>query len=416
MLARLLSRFLPTLSSPGGNAASAAATLISKPSQLDLAAVDFRSACPLLELHEALVAGADHALAADAGAQDALFERLRAKWASAAVSSAIPFANDAITLQLAELFQHIADLDAGDSAGGALSGGKVGGADSKEAADIAAAARGSAAFSPSVSPSSHGSGGKPSLALVMRARRAREGAAADADARHALAARAGFALWTGPSQAPTAVARAGVYIKGHVPAGTVVSLYPGAVYSAEMRLRAGDSGALRDPRVRRALIPRFDGSVIDVWASAAAEAAARNPYALAQHIRAAPRGITPNVMRLQYDFVAGAARAPSATSAVAAAATAAAADSVLPFPEHLRGYIPNVWGADVSAGQELYAMLEQNIWVKGAVIVALRPLWDEELFLGVHAANPADGLPLADALAQQAQPLPAHAPQSAQLA
>lgn len=74
---------------------------------------------------------------------------------------------------------------------------------------------------------------------------------------------------------------------------------------------------------------------------------------------------------------------------------------MLPFPAHLRGYIPNVWGADVSAGQELYAMLEQNIWVKGMVAIALRPLWDEELFLAPHAANPADGAPLLPPDAQQ---------------
>jgi hypothetical protein len=81
------------------------------------------------------------------------------------VSAAIPFANDAITLQLAELFQHLADIDAGDGAeaGAALSAALP--------PDIAAAARGSAAFAPSVGPSSH-AGPRPSLALVMRAARA----------------------------------------------------------------------------------------------------------------------------------------------------------------------------------------------------------------------------------------------------
>jgi hypothetical protein len=71
----------------------------------------------------------------------------------------------------------------------------------------------------------------------------------------------------------------------------------------------------------------------------------------------------------------------------------------MPFPPHLRPYIPNTWGSDIAAGQALYGMLEQHVVAKGSVLVALRPLRDEELFVD-HTLN---------AFARQAQLVPAWA-------
>lgn len=218
-----------------------------------------------------------------------------------------------------------------------------------------------------------------------------QSADADIRLRHTLAARVGFSLWLGPSQVPTATHKAGVYLKGHVPAGTVVALFPGAAYNADMRLRAVDSGNLRNPRLPRRLLRRYDDCDLHVDSPEAAAVASRNPYAIAQHIRVPPpaSGLTPNVMRLQYDFTAPPGGDSPASAAVAlfarrdrANAADAGVDSVLPFPAHLRQYVPNVWGADVSAGQSLFGMLEQAIWCKGIVAIALRPLWDEELLMG----------------------------------
>ena len=46
--------------------------------------------------------------------------------------------------------------------------------------------------------------------------------AAKREVRKILTERLGFSLWVGPSQAPTPTHHAGVYLKGHVPLGTVV--------------------------------------------------------------------------------------------------------------------------------------------------------------------------------------------------
>lgn len=192
--------------------------------------------------------------------------------------------------------------------------------------------------------------------------------------RHMLTKRVGFSLWLGPSQVPTSRYKAGVYLKGHVPAGTVVALYPGAAWNPEMRLRASDGGCLRDPRLPRRLIKRYDDCDVDIDNSEALALAQRNPYALGQHIRFAPPSLSPNVMRIQYDFTAPplgddadadasfaalGARAARAARAVDTGRINADADGVMPFPPHLRDYIPNVWGADISVGQAMYSSIEQ---------------------------------------------------------
>jgi len=79
-------------------------------------------------------------------------------------------------------------------------------------------------------------------------------------------------------------------------------------------------------------------------------------------------------MHLQVDFVDGEAGAGGGSS-------------LLPFPPHLRDYIPNVWGSDTTTGQGLYGSLEQNIWAKGVALIATREIWNEEVFLD-HTLNP----------------------------
>jgi hypothetical protein len=63
--------------------------------------------------------------------------------------------------------------------------------------------------------------------------------------------------------------------------------------------------------------------------------------------------------------------------------TIAVTDSAecLPFPKHLRPFIPNAWGSLISAGQELHGMMEASIFMKGCVLLSTRGLLDEELFV-----------------------------------
>lgn len=312
------------------------------------AEIDFAAICPLLELHEHLTglgAGASH----DTEALTQQFLQMEARWKSSQLPSLISFANDSMTIQLSEMFQHLADIDGGDLL-----------VPASAPPLLPAHARASAAFQPSIGPSSH-SNPAPTLNFQMRTTYEHAVSQASIQLRQQLAARLGYALWLGPSQAPTPLERAGVYLKGRALPGTVVGLYPGAAFNSEMLQKAVDQGHLGNARVPRTLIPRFDECVIDVHA---AHAPKMNPYAIAHHVRHPPPSIHPNVVRIQFDFVAD-CNTP---------------DAGIPFPAHLRDYIPNVWGADVSVGQELYGMLEQHIWAKGSVLVALRPLWDEELF------------------------------------
>ena len=325
------------------------------------ASLDFAAACPLLELHEAQVTGRLRPEEAQAA-----FERSVAKWRDADLGKAIAFANDAITIQLAEMTQHVADLDAGDA--------PLPAAPPIQDAEAHGSGASSAAFSPSIGPSSHTNPGA-TLKFAMKALYADEGHAADARYRHMLSQRVGFSLWLGPSQAPTPDAAAGVYVHGHAPPGSVVGLFAGVVYNGEMLRRPSDAGHLGNPARPRRLIPRFDEALIDVSAEPEGGGSKANPYALGAHVRHPPKGLLPNTARLQFDFMAS----PSERGG---------GGDLLPFPPALRRFIPNGWGADVSTGQQLYAGLEAGVWMKGMVLIALRPLWNEELFVD-WALNPA---------------------------
>lgn len=115
-----------------------------------------------------------------------------------------------------------------------------------------------------------------------------------------MLARTGFALWLGPTQAPTPSHSAGVFLRGRALPGQVVGVFPGAVYNSEMRQKAVDFGHFANPAVQRIILPRFDDTILDVHG---AGADVYNPLAVAHHARHPPAGVTPNVMRLQYDYV-----------------------------------------------------------------------------------------------------------------
>lgn len=342
----LLSRVFQTLAGGGSRTRSSM-----KPG-MQQADIDFTVACPLLEMHEIATAG-------DAPLARQLYAALQRKWREAPLRDKILFANDSMTLQVGDMCRHVQEMDSGDMLAPAAAPQL-----SREER------RASAAFGASIGPSSHSN---PQPTLRMQMKHVHEEQRRDADIRFkdALTARHGFSLWVGPSQAATPDATAGLYLKGEAFPGTVVALYPGAVYNSEMLQKPVDAGHLGDPRVRRDFIPRFDECVLDVHDVRGRAAAERNPFALAQYARHPPRGVAPNVMRLQIDFVA----------------STDGATGILAFPPHLRDYIPNVWGSDVTLGQELFGALEQNIWVKGVALIALRPLWAEELFVDA-ALNP----------------------------
>jgi hypothetical protein len=322
--------------------------------RLHAAELDFKTAAALLELNEQMVSGVR-----DPDVLPVLHEDLRKRWAESELAQALPYANDSMTIQLAEMFQHLHDVDAGDGVAPAR-------APRLTRTDPRA---NSAAFAPSIGPSSH-TNPLPTLPMAMASVAAEDRSKGYVTQRRALQERLGYSVWVGPTQAAFAGREAGVFVRGRAAPGAVLALYPGAVFNSESLVRGVDAGHLGNPSVQRTLIPRFDEAVIDVYGRAEGMDGARaNVYAVAQHVRHPPRGVAANVMRLQFDFVD--------------AVDGGRSSGVLPFPPHLRPYIPNAWGSDVTTAQALYSSLEADIHMKGSVLIALRPLWDEELFVDV---------------------------------
>ncbi|CAE7377855.1 ankrd52 [Symbiodinium sp. KB8] len=276
--------------------------------------------------------------------------------------------NERLTTQLSELYQHLADIDAGDM---------------PVPASIPTLPHGTttAADTPSIGPSTHTN---PEMTLDMHVKisAGEQEKAAKLQQRQLMLARTGFALWLGPTQAPTPSHSAGVFLRGRALPGQVVGVFPGAVYNSEMRQKAVDFGHFANPAVQRIILPRFDDTILDVHG---AGADVYNPLAVAHHARHPPAGVTPNVMRLQYDYV---------DDENSACLHGLVADHYghLDFPRHLRPYIPNKWGSLVTGAQTLHSALEHGIYMKGMVLVATREVLDEELFVD-HRLNPYTALP-----------------------
>lgn len=108
------------------------------------------------------------------------------------------------------------------------------------------------------------------------------------------------------------------------------------------------------------------------------EVATDNPFAIGQHVRHPPQEITPNLMRIQYDFMVDEDESSL---------------PLLPFPKHLRRYVPNQWGSEVSMGQSFAgSLVDQGIFMKGSALITTREVADEELFVD-HQLNPMGKLP-----------------------
>lgn len=280
-------------------------------------------------------------------------------------------ANDLITVQTCEMFQALADLDAGVT--------PLAAAAPTQAPHTAAD---QAAPSPSLATSP-----LPSMQDTLRDMESQGTAMLSGRIRAALAERLGFCTWVGPSQTPAeltpddaCIPGAGLFLQGHARAGSVVAIIPGAVYNSEMRQRAADFGHVGNPAVTRMWVPRYDDALIDVWGAASEH---ENPYAMGQLAKPPPPGAAPNVMRVPWDVVDPAHNAHDA----------------LAFPLHLRPYVPNEWGAPVNLGQTMHSSaFDAHIWMKSVVLVATRDVLDEELFVQyqfnpVHPALPAQGTP-----------------------
>jgi hypothetical protein len=243
----------------------------------------FRDACTLLELYELRRAHTPPAELERVAAEFA------ARFGAADVDRLLPLANARLALQLAEMFQHLWDLDAGDTPAPPVL------ASASASPAVVAPLPPTAADAPSIGPSSH-TNPLPTLDLAVRSADADARASASIAARRALTARVGFSLWLGPSQSLDSAAdsadsarsfddatslprstgarapgapRAGLYLRGFAEVGAVVALYPGAVFGADMRQRASDVGHWGNAAVPRLLVPRPDGAVLDVWAGGA---------------------------------------------------------------------------------------------------------------------------------------------------
>ena len=108
------------------------------------------------------------------------------------------------------MFQHLHDLDHGDVPQPLVT-----------PTAATAALPPSAAHHASIGPSTH-TNPLMTLQFQMKAVHADSQKLSQQAMRDLLTQRHGFALWTGPSQAPVGDHIVGVYVRGHVPPGTVV--------------------------------------------------------------------------------------------------------------------------------------------------------------------------------------------------
>lgn len=132
--------------------------------------------------------------------------------------------------------------------------------------------------------------------------------------------------------------------------------------------QASDVGHWMDPRVKRTIVPRHDGAVLDVDAYRPERP---NPFAVAQHARHPPPDVRPNCARIQVDFVLDSRNTTR----------------LLGLPDYLSPFLPVDWGAKVSQAQALHNALDPPDHRSGVALVALREVYDEELFVD-HRINP----------------------------
>lgn len=143
---------------------------------------------------------------------DAAYESIQVKWRDKSLDEMVPAANEWMTTQLSEMFQHLHDVDSGDL---------------PIPATLPRRPKGllTAAEQTSIGPSTHTN---PLMTLDFQMQQLFQDNKADAlrDLRLVLTKRHGFSLWVGPTQAPTPSHKAGIYLKGVAQAGTVVVRAP----------------------------------------------------------------------------------------------------------------------------------------------------------------------------------------------
>jgi len=184
-----------------------------------------------------------------------------------------------------------------------------------------------------------------------------------------LTEKLGFTLELDKSSAPGS--GLGAFLKGQVAPGTVVGFYPGLVYPAEL-LSNPVTLAHLFKEGNDYMMARYDQSVIDgnhvdeAWIE-------QNPYAVGHMVNHPHKRTMPNVICFEYNFMTD-------------------------FPEEFQRYIPNA-NVELPALQQTEAasimesMDQENVQMKGMVLVSLMHIKDEELFLN-YRFNPSRARPV----------------------
>ncbi|OQR92475.1 hypothetical protein ACHHYP_03675 [Achlya hypogyna] len=163
----------------------------------------------------------------------------------------------------------------------------------------------------------------------------------------------GFSLRV--SESSIAGAGDGLFLDGTAVAGTLVALYPGTVYLSEHYRKKYFDVVSNNPYARA----RFDGAIIDARHEAIPHV---NHLGLAQKVNHPPKGLSPNVLPVAFDF-----------------------PSTEPFTSaDFAKYIPNRYVEEPSR----FALFGRRGLVPGLALVALHDISDEELLLN-YRYNPA---------------------------
>ena len=188
------------------------------------------------------------------------------------------------------------------------------------------------------------------------------------NSRHSLMKSIGFELDCRASKCSSDAGN-GVFIRMHqdgiIAPGTVLAFFPGLVHLPEYTTKKGyvTEKLLPDPHLM--LMCRLDNTIID---GRTADKCPRNPYALAHLVNHVPKGSMPNVQQYPYDFPGD----PLGKEE---------------FPRELQYLIPN----EYSAKPTLLGTIDRSAMMRGAVLLAARPLkHGDELYMD-YRLNPMGG-------------------------
>ena len=226
---------------------------------------------------------------------------------------------------------------------------------------------------------------------------------AAAMAEHAAAVAAaqrrafGFELHLAPSTAG-ASAGMGVFVSGRAPPGTVLATYPGVSYEpADMLLLPGGTKHFRGNEY---LMGRYDKTIIDASTRALKllpDDALSCPLALGHRVNHPPRGTSPNIMPAPIDWDT---RTPAdlvqflpqvSFEHISAVQRQLLLDDGSGSREQRRRTISDMFVSAIAESSRP-AVPDLGPVLKGLVLVAARPLEDEEVFLN-YRFNPRNGSP-----------------------